>query len=85
MLNIHDIYILICFYDILKSRNIKKGSEHKAECNIYLLYKMMKKFILNLFGKSLSLIAVSNVNSACAIIYGQEHEPKSLSRFKKYK
>lgn len=46
---------------------------------------MMKKFILNLFGKSLSLIAVSNVNSACAIIYGQEHEPKSLSRFKKYK
>lgn len=46
---------------------------------------MLKKLLLNLFGKSLSLIAISNVNSACAIIYGQEHEPMSLARFKKHK
>ncbi|WP_366942582.1 cyclic lactone autoinducer peptide [uncultured Thomasclavelia sp.] len=44
----------------------------------------MKNIILNLFAKMLSSLAIANVNSACTIIYGQEKEEESLSRFKKY-
>lgn len=43
----------------------------------------IKKIFLNAFTHLLSFLAISSVNSACAIIFGQEKEPDSLSRYKK--
>ena len=43
-----------------------------------------KKFFLNSFAFLMSFLAISSVNSACAIIFGQE-EPESLKRYKKIK
>ena len=43
-----------------------------------------KKFFLNSFAFLMSFLAISSVNSACAIIFGQEKEPDSLAKYKKY-
>ena len=51
-----------------------------------------KKFFLNSFSFLMSFLAISSVNSACAIIFGQENDSacavrastaKSLARYKK--
>ena len=42
-----------------------------------------KKFFLNSFAFLMSFLAISSVNSAWAIIFGQEKEPESLARYKK--
>ena len=42
-----------------------------------------KKFFVNSFAFLMSFLAISSVNSACAIIFGQEKEPDSLARYKK--
>lgn len=44
-----------------------------------------KKFFLNSFAFLMSFLAISSVNSACAIVFGQEEEPESLKRYKKIK
>lgn len=46
--------------------------------------KHLKNYILKSFAFVVSLLAVSTVNSACVIVFGQEKEPESLARFKKY-
>lgn len=42
-----------------------------------------KKEIANFFAFVLTFVAISTVNSACVILFGQEKEPKTLERFKK--
>ena len=49
----------------------------------FLNMKNGKKFFLNSFAFLMSFLAISSVNSACAIIFGQEKEPDSLARYKK--
>lgn len=45
----------------------------------------IKKYVLKSFVWLISFFGVFSVNSACAILYGQEKEPESLSRYKKIK
>lgn len=47
--------------------------------------KKGKKFFLNSFVFLMSFLAISSVNSACAIVFGQEEETESLKRYKKIK
>ena len=49
----------------------------------FLNMKNGKKFFLNSFAFLMSFLSISSVNSACAIIFGQEKEPDSLARYKK--
>lgn len=43
----------------------------------------LKRNILSASAKIIHTVTVNSVNSACNVIWGQEKEPKSLSRFKK--
>ena len=45
--------------------------------------KRWKKIMALCFAFLMSFLAISSVNSACAIIFGQEKEPDSLARYKK--
>lgn len=44
-----------------------------------------KQYSLKTVAALLSFVAISSVNSACAVIFGQEKEPDSLSKYKKYR
>lgn len=46
--------------------------------------KNIKNYTLKSFAFIISMLAISTVNSACAIVFGQEKEPENLVRFKKY-
>lgn len=48
-------------------------------------YEKGEKVFLNSFAFLMSFLAISSVNSACAIVFGQEEEPESLKRYKKIK
>ena len=43
-----------------------------------------KQYSLKTVAALLSFVAISSVNSACAVIFGQEKEPDSLAKYKKY-
>lgn len=43
-----------------------------------------KQYFLKTVATLLSFVAISSVNSACAVILGQEKEPDSLAKYKKY-
>lgn len=45
--------------------------------------KKIKSGSLKLFASLLTLLTVFTVNSACAVVLGQDEEPDSLKRFKK--
>ena len=45
--------------------------------------KNFKQYFLKSFAFLISFLAISSVNSACAVIFGQEKEPDSLARYKK--
>lgn len=44
---------------------------------------LIKKSMLKIVAFMLSLIAITTVNSSCAIMFGQPKEADSLKRFKK--
>lgn len=46
--------------------------------------KPIKHNLLLVFANLLMCITMFTVNSACTIILGQDKEPESLNRFKKY-
>ncbi len=41
-----------------------------------------KQYSLKTVAVLLSFVAISSVNSACAVIFGQEKEPDSLAKYK---
>lgn len=41
-----------------------------------------KQYFLKTVAALLSFVAISSVNSACAVIFGQEKEPDSLAKYK---
>lgn len=43
-----------------------------------------KQYFLKTVAALLWFVAISSVNSACAVIFRQEKEPDSLSKYKKY-
>ena len=43
-----------------------------------------KQYSLKTVAALLSFVAILSVNSACAVIFGQEKEPDSLAKYKKY-
>ncbi|BFK70683.1 cyclic lactone autoinducer peptide [Coprobacillus sp. TM10-10] len=43
----------------------------------------IRKYFFKSFAFLISALAISTVNSACIIAFGQEKEPDSLKRFKK--
>lgn len=45
--------------------------------------KNCKQYFLKTFAFLLSFLAISSINSACAVLFGQEKEPDSLARYKK--
>lgn len=44
-----------------------------------------KQYSLKTVAALLSFVAISSVNSACAVIFGQEKEPDSLSKYALFK
>lgn len=42
-----------------------------------------KQYSLKTVAALLSFVAILSVNSACAVIFGQEKEPDSLAKYKK--
>lgn len=49
-----------------------------------LTWKNLNNIFLKTVAALLSFVAISSVNSACAVIFGQEKEPDSLAKYKKY-
>lgn len=46
--------------------------------------EIIRNKVLQIFALLLTFLAVFTVNSTCYLGLGQEEEPKSLNRFKKY-
>ncbi|WP_296877727.1 cyclic lactone autoinducer peptide [Thomasclavelia sp.] len=45
---------------------------------------IIKKNCLAVLASIISFLAIFTVNSACTLLFGQEKEPKSLSKYKKF-
>lgn len=46
--------------------------------------RKINKFLLNALACVITFLTVTTVNSACISVLGQDKEPESLKRFKKY-
>lgn len=49
------------------------------------MFNIFERKGLKIFAGLLTFLTVSNVNSACFLLFGQEKEPDSLKRFKQIK
>ena len=47
--------------------------------------KKIKNTLFKGFAMMISFLAISTVNSACILTFGQDEEPESLKRYKKIK